>query len=104
MSYAIGIAAFCAADHTEIAVVIQRDGRSTSRLWRSAHLDAHNAVAEAVARVQAMRFASDAPRTIYVRQQSVVTMLRDPLVQWSSARAPDGEHPALRAAVDLLFR
>jgi len=104
VTYAIGIAACCCAEHTEIAVVIQRDGHSTTRRWRSAHLDAHNAVAEAVARVQALRFSSPAPRTIYVRQQSVATMLRDPLVRWSSARSPDGEHPVLRAAVDTLFR
>lgn len=96
MTYAIGIAV---CDDT-VALCIERDGARYLMRWRHSSTHAHGAALEAVERARALHPAHDEPRTIYLRQRSVVDQLRAPDVVWSSARAPDGEHPA----VDVAFR
>ncbi|HEX4932380.1 MAG TPA: hypothetical protein VFV33_04320 [Gemmatimonadaceae bacterium] len=102
MAYDIGIGVhvFGPVDGAVVALVVSRKGRDHLVRWKSSAAHAHAAALEGVARARALRLREDAPRVIRLRQRSVVDVIREDDVVWSSARAPGGEHPTVTLACD----
>ena len=100
MTYRIGIAV---CDDV-VALCVVRNGLQHILRWRHGAAHAHEAALQAIERARALRVQHDEPRVIYLRQRSVVDMLRSPDLVWSSARSPHGEHPTVQIAFDAAAR
>lgn len=98
IAYSIGIGVVLTAEGSIVALCVERLGQRKLLRWSSTATTAHAAAVEGVERALALQTATEAPREILLRQQSVVSQLRSPVVRWSSDRAPEGEHPVVTAA------
>ena len=96
--YVIGVGVVLTAEGAIVALCVERLGQRKLLRWASTPSTAHAAALEGVERALALQTATEAPREILLRQQSVVSQLRSPAVRWSSERAPEGEHPVVTAA------
>lgn len=103
MCYSIGLGVHVVdpIDGATVVLVVERAGSRRVVRWQCSAPHSHAAALEGVARARELRLRTDAPRVIRLRQRSVVDALRSPDVEWSSVRAPGGEHPTVTRACDL---
>ena len=97
---------------TRAAVVIERDGqRFTLAPWETGARSTHAAALVAVERAARLRVSVEAPREIFLRQNTAVQacatddglaavlMTARAAVVWRSPKSPGGDHPLVVAAL-----